>query len=40
MVATVSLDCKPDLKSIALGARNAEYNPRRCVSVYVWRAVP
>lgn len=31
VVATVSLDCKPDLKSIALGARNAEYNPRRCV---------
>lgn len=29
VVSTVSLDCKPDLKNIALGARNAEYNPRR-----------
>jgi transcription initiation factor TFIID TATA-box-binding protein len=29
VVATVNLDCKPDLKNIALGARNAEYNPRR-----------
>ncbi|TFJ87154.1 hypothetical protein NSK_001486 [Nannochloropsis salina CCMP1776] len=33
VVATVNLDCKPDLKSIALGARNAEYNPRRFPAV-------
>lgn len=28
IVATVNLDCKLDLKSIALHARNAEYNPK------------
>ncbi len=33
VVSTVNLDCKPDLKSIALGARNAEYNPRRFPAV-------
>ena len=33
VVATVNLDCKPELKSIALGARNAEYNPRRFPAV-------
>lgn len=33
VVATVNLDCKPDLKNIALGARNAEYNPRRFPAV-------
>ncbi|KAI6110094.1 TBP-domain-containing protein [Pisolithus sp. B1] len=29
IVATVNLDCKLDLKTIALHARNAEYNPKR-----------
>ena len=28
IVATVNLDCPLDLKSIALHARNAEYNPK------------
>ena len=28
IVATVNLDCALDLKSIALHARNAEYNPK------------
>ncbi|RUS15963.1 hypothetical protein BC938DRAFT_476746 [Jimgerdemannia flammicorona] len=28
IVATVNLDCRLDLKSIALHARNAEYNPK------------
>lgn len=28
IVATVNLDCKLDLKAIALQARNAEYNPK------------
>jgi hypothetical protein len=28
IVATVNLDCELDLKSIALHARNAEYNPK------------
>ena len=28
IVATVNLDCKLDLKTIALHARNAEYNPK------------
>ena len=28
IVATVNLDCKLDLKTIALRARNAEYNPK------------
>jgi transcription initiation factor TFIID TATA-box-binding protein len=27
-VSTVNLDCKLDLKAIALQARNAEYNPK------------
>jgi transcription initiation factor TFIID TATA-box-binding protein len=27
-VATVNLDCRLDLKTIALHARNAEYNPK------------
>lgn len=30
IVATVNLDCALDLKSIALHARNAEYNPKVC----------
>lgn len=29
IVATVNLDCRLDLKTIALHARNAEYNPVR-----------
>ena len=28
IVATVNLSCKLDLKTIALKARNAEYNPK------------
>lgn len=28
VVATVNLECKLDLKNIALHARNAEYNPK------------
>ena len=27
-MATVNLDCKLDLKTITLHARNAEYNPK------------
>lgn len=30
IVSTVNLDCKLDLKQIALQARNAEYNPKVC----------
>lgn len=33
MVATVNLDCRLDLKAIALHARNAEYNPKRFAAV-------
>ncbi|KAI9172883.1 TATA-binding protein (TBP) [Blastocladiella emersonii ATCC 22665] len=33
IVATVNLDCKLDLKNIALHARNAEYNPKRFAAV-------
>ncbi|KIR51816.1 TATA-box-binding protein [Cryptococcus gattii Ru294] len=33
IVATVNLDCRLDLKTIALHARNAEYNPRRFAAV-------
>ncbi|ORD93962.1 TBP [Enterospora canceri] len=33
VVATVNLNCKLDLKSIALHARNAEYNPKRFAAV-------
>lgn len=32
IVSTVNLDCKLDLKAIALQARNAEYNPKVCCS--------
>lgn len=32
-MATVNLDCRLDLKTIALHARNAEYNPK----VNTWR---
>jgi hypothetical protein len=35
IVATVNLDCRLDLKTIALHARNAEYNPKVCLSTYV-----
>ncbi|CAO3624472.1 TATA-box-binding protein [Cunninghamella echinulata] len=33
IVATVNLDCRLDLKNIALHARNAEYNPKRFAAV-------
>lgn len=33
VVATVNLNCKLDLRSIALHARNAEYNPKRFAAV-------
>ncbi|KAJ0233807.1 hypothetical protein HA466_0278310 [Hirschfeldia incana] len=33
IVSTVNLDCKLDLKEIALKARNAEYNPKRFAAV-------
>ena len=33
IVATVNLECKLDLKHIALHARNAEYNPKRFAAV-------
>jgi len=34
IVATVNLDCRLDLKTIALHARNAEYNPKVCNAHY------
>ncbi|KAL5830223.1 hypothetical protein ACOSQ3_019691 [Xanthoceras sorbifolium] len=33
IVSTVNLDCKLDLKNIALHARNAEFNPKRFAAV-------
>uniref|UniRef100_A0A914CVA6 TATA-box-binding protein n=1 Tax=Acrobeloides nanus TaxID=290746 RepID=A0A914CVA6_9BILA len=33
IVSTCSLDCKVDLKHVALHARNAEYNPKRFAAV-------
>lgn len=33
IVATVNLDCRLDLKTVALHARNAEYNPKRFAAV-------
>ncbi|XP_050112320.1 TATA-box-binding protein-like [Malus sylvestris] len=33
IVSTVNLDCKLDLKAIALKARNSEYNPKRFAAV-------
>lgn len=33
IVATINLDCRLDLKTIALHARNAEYNPKRFAAV-------
>lgn len=35
IVATVNLCCRLDLKAIALGARNAEYNPKRFAAVII-----
>lgn len=35
IVATVNLDCRLDLKTIALHARNAEYNPKVCWFFFV-----
>lgn len=32
-MATVNLECRLDLKTIALHARNAEYNPKRFAAV-------
>lgn len=34
IVATVNLDCRLDLKTIALHARNAEYNPKVCIPYF------
>lgn len=34
IVATVNLDCRLDLKTIALHARNAEYNPKVCIFIF------
>ena len=34
IVCTVNLGCRLDLKTIAMRARNAEYNPKRCVAVF------
>ena len=41
IVSTVNLDCKLDLKAIALQARNAEYNPKvgllfQCIFVFIF----
>ncbi|KAJ3475629.1 hypothetical protein NLI96_g11711 [Meripilus lineatus] len=33
IVATVNLDCRLDLKTIVLHARNAEYNPKRFAAI-------
>ncbi|XP_010685515.1 TATA-box-binding protein 2-like [Beta vulgaris subsp. vulgaris] len=33
IVSTVNMDCKLDLKAIALQARNSEYNPKRFAAV-------
>jgi hypothetical protein len=35
-VSTVNLGCKLDLKTIALKARNAEYNPKVRLTSSVW----
>lgn len=41
IVATVNLDCRLDLKTIALHARNAEYNPKVLLttSYHIYRGV-
>lgn len=36
IVSTVNLDCKLDLKAIALQARNAEYNPKVWILMLVF----
>jgi transcription initiation factor TFIID TATA-box-binding protein len=35
IVSTVNMDCKLDLKTIALHARNAEYNPKVYILLFV-----
>ncbi|KAF0987873.1 hypothetical protein HZS_8113 [Henneguya salminicola] len=35
IVSTIDLSCKVDLRTIALHARNAEYNPRRFAAVVI-----
>ncbi|CAI5472974.1 unnamed protein product [Closterium sp. Yama58-4] len=35
IVSTVNMDCRLDLKEIALRARNAEYNPKRFAAVII-----
>eukprot|EP00475_Leptophrys_vorax_P032060 TRINITY_DN4907_c0_g1_i4.p1 TRINITY_DN4907_c0_g1~~TRINITY_DN4907_c0_g1_i4.p1 ORF type:complete len:255 (-),score=23.56 TRINITY_DN4907_c0_g1_i4:297-1061(-) len=35
IVSTVNMDCRLDLKTIALRARNAEYNPKRFAAVII-----
>jgi transcription initiation factor TFIID TATA-box-binding protein len=35
IVATVNLDCRLDLKTIALHARNAEYNPKVSITPHL-----
>ena len=35
IVATVNLDCRLDLKTIALHARNAEYNPKVMITAFL-----
>ena len=34
LVATVNMGCQLELKTIALSARNAEYNPKACFCFY------
>ena len=36
IVSTVNLDCRLDLKQIALQARNAEYNPKVCLCLIIF----
>ena len=36
VVATVNLDCRLNLKTIALHARNTEYNPKVCGALVPW----
>ena len=40
IVATVNLDCRLDLKTIALHARNAEYNPKVLPALSVLSVTP
>lgn len=39
-MATVNLDCRLDLKTIALHARNAEYNPKVLSGFELLNGVP